>query len=110
MSATPQPRVRMPATAKAGEIVEVKLLLSGHDMESGQRKDKDGRAIPRKIVNQLVVSFEGEEMLRVEMFPAVAANPYHAFFVRVPKSGIFRFSWRDDDGTIYNAEHKVTVG
>ena len=43
MATKPTPRVRMPATAKAGEVVEVKTLIS-HEMESGQRKDKDGKA------------------------------------------------------------------
>ena len=38
MAVTPTPRVRMPATAKAGEAIEVKTLIS-HEMETGQRKD-----------------------------------------------------------------------
>ena len=42
MATKPTPRVRMPATAKAGEVVEVKTLTS-HQMESGQRKDKMAR-------------------------------------------------------------------
>ncbi len=42
----PTPRVRMPATAKAGEIIEVKTLIS-HEMESGQRKDASGEKSAR---------------------------------------------------------------
>jgi len=109
MSVKPTPRVRMPATAKAGEVIEVKTLIS-HEMESGQRKDKDGKTIPRKIIKQFTALFNGKEIMRVDIHAAVSANPYQAFFVKVPESGTFRFEWLDDDGSVYAAESKVTVG
>ena len=106
---TPTPRVRMPATAKAGEFIEVKTLIS-HEMESGQRKDSAGQAIPRKIIKAFKATFNGKEVLRTDWHPAVSANPYQSFFVRVPESGTFEFTWTDDDGSVYKAEQKVTVG
>lgn len=107
--ATPTPRVRMPATAKAGEVIEVKTLIS-HEMESGQRKDASGNTIPRKIIRQFTATFNGKEILRADWFPSVSANPYQSFFVKVPESGTFVFAWLDDDGAVYKSEHKVTVG
>lgn len=106
--AAPTPRIRMPATAKAGEVVEVKTLIS-HEMESGNRKDKEGKAIPRKIINKFVVKFEGKELMNADWGPALSANPYQSFFVRVPQTGTFTFEWLDDDGSVYKAEQKVTV-
>ena len=106
---TPTPRVRMPATAKAGEVVEVKTLIS-HEMESGQRKDAAGQPIPRKIIKEFKATFNDKEILRVDWHAAVSANPYQSFFVRVPETGTFVFSWTDDDGSVYKAEQKVTVG
>jgi sulfur-oxidizing protein SoxZ len=105
----PTARVRMPATAKAGEVVEVKTLIS-HDMESGNRKDKDGKAIPRKIIKQFVAKFDGKEILKADWHPSISANPFQSFWVRVPASGTFTFEWLDDDGSVYKAEQKVTVG
>jgi sulfur-oxidizing protein SoxZ len=107
--ANPTPRIRMPSTAKAGEVVEVKTLIS-HEMESGQRKDAAGKVIPRKIIKQFVATFNGKEIMRVDWHPAISANPYQSFFVRVPETGTFVFQWIDDDGSIYKAEQKVTVG
>jgi sulfur-oxidizing protein SoxZ len=98
----------MPATAKAGEVVEVKTLIS-HEMESGQRKDKDGKVIPRKIINKFVAKFNGKELMAVDWHTAISANPYQSFFVRVPETGTFTFEWTDDDGSVYTAEQKVTV-
>ena len=105
----PTPRVRMPATAKAGEVIEVKTLIS-HEMESGQRKDASGNTIPRKIIKSFRATFNGKEVFRADWQPAISANPYQAFFVRVPESGTFEFVWTDDDGSVYKAEQKVTVG
>ena len=107
--ANPTPRIRMPSTAKAGEVVEVKTLIS-HEMESGQRKDAAGNVIPRKIIKQFRASFNGKEILKADWHPAISANPYQSFFVRVPETGTFVFEWLDDDGSIYKAEQKVTVG
>lgn len=109
MTTKPTPRVRMPATAKAGETLEVKTLIS-HEMESGQRKDKDGKLIPRKIIKLFTAKFNGKEVLRADWHGAISANPYQSFFVRVPESGTFTFEWLDDDGSVYSAEQKVTVG
>lgn len=105
----PTPRVRMPSTAKAGEIIEVKTLIS-HEMESGQRKDAAGKVIPRKIIKQFIASFNGQEIMRADWHPAISANPYQSFFLRVPETGTFEFQWVDDDGSIYKFEQKVTVG
>lgn len=108
MATKPTPRIRMPATGKAGEVVEVKTLIS-HEMESGQRKDKDGKLIPRKIINKFVVKFDGAPLMTVDWNSAVSANPYQSFFVRLTKTGTFEFEWTDDDGSVYKAEQKVTV-
>ena len=105
----PTPRVRMPATAKAGEVIEVKTLIS-HEMESGQRKDAAGQNIPRKIIKEFKATFNGREIIRADWHAAISANPYQSFFVRVPETGTFVFAWTDDDGSVYKAEQKVTVG
>jgi sulfur-oxidizing protein SoxZ len=107
--AGPVPRVRMPTSAKVGEVIEVKTLIS-HEMESGNRKDKDGKSIPRKIIRSFAASFNGREVFRSDWHPAIAANPYLAFFVRVPEAGTFEFAWTDDDGSVYKAEQKIAIG
>ena len=56
--ATPTPRVRMPATAKAGEVIEVKTLIS-HEMETGLRRDSAGKVVPRKIIKKFTATFNG---------------------------------------------------
>ena len=52
-----KPRVKVPKTASAGEVITIKTLIS-HKMESGQRKDKQGNPIPRQIINKFECAFQ----------------------------------------------------
>ncbi|MGA7253907.1 MAG: thiosulfate oxidation carrier complex protein SoxZ [Pseudolabrys sp.] len=103
-----KPRLKLPTEAKKREVIEIKTLLP-HVMESGQRKDKDGNAIPRKIINKFACEFNGKPVFSVNLDPAIAANPYMQFNAKVEESGTFKFAWTDDDGTITTAEEKITV-
>jgi sulfur-oxidizing protein SoxZ len=93
------PRVKVPSSAKAGDLIEIKTLAS-HDMETGNRKDKDGKPIPRLIINDFSCKFNGKEVFGASMHPAVSANPYIAFFVKAEASGTFEFTWTDDNGDV----------
>ena len=72
--ATPKPRVKLPKTASAGEIITIKTLIS-HQMESGQRKDKNGDPIPRQIINKFTCEFNGTPVFSCDIDPAISANP-----------------------------------
>lgn len=106
--AAPKPRVKVPKTAKAGEVITLKTLIN-HDMESGQRKDKDGNPIPRQIINKFSCEFEGQPVFACDLEPAISANPYFEFNAKVTQSGTFKFTWTDDDGSVYTAEQKIEV-
>ena len=80
-----KPRVRIPRKAKAGEVVEIKSLIE-HKMETGQRKGKDGKKIPRKIINRFECKFEGDLVFASDWHPAISANPYLAFHMRAEKN------------------------
>jgi sulfur-oxidizing protein SoxZ len=103
------PRIRVPAQAKSGDIIEIKTLIS-HDMESGQRKDASGAVIPRKIIKQFIARFNGKEFFRADWHPAISANPYQAFFFKATESGQFEFVWQDDDGSEYKTTAALKVG
>lgn len=106
--ASPTPRVRVPANAKPGEMIEIKTLIS-HEMESGQRKDASGKIVPRKIINTFTAAFNGKTVFEADWNPAISANPYQSFFYKATESGEFTFTWKDDDGSNYTAKNKLTV-
>jgi sulfur-oxidizing protein SoxZ len=92
-----RPRVKLPEQAKVGDLIEVKTLIS-HVMETGRRRDTDGKPIPRFIINSFIATFAGAEVFKAELYPGISANPYLAFYMRVPGPGEFEFTWTDDRG------------
>ncbi|GAA4218305.1 thiosulfate oxidation carrier complex protein SoxZ [Sagittula sp. NFXS13] len=104
-----KPRVKAPKTAAAGEVVTLKTLIS-HPMESGQRKDSDGNTIPRSIINRFTCDFNGENIIDVKMEPAISTNPYFEFEAKIPEAGDLKFTWYDDDGSVYEETKSVAIG
>ncbi|MDA0331963.1 MAG: thiosulfate oxidation carrier complex protein SoxZ [Proteobacteria bacterium] len=104
-----KPRVKVPNTAEAGEIIEIKTLIS-HPMHSGRAVDGDGNLIPRKIIKSFHVSFNGTEVMSVNLKPSVSANPFFTFPFKVTESGTFDFLWVEDDGTEYKKSEEISVG
>jgi sulfur-oxidizing protein SoxZ len=105
---TDKPRIRLPKLAKKGEIIQIRTLVS-HVMESGLRKDVEGRVVPRIIINRFVCTFNGRLVFACDLEPAIAANPYLEFSAKVEQSGTFRFVWTSDDGGMITADEKITV-
>ncbi len=106
--AIPKPRVKVPKTAKKGDVIQIKTLIA-HKMESGQRKDKKGAVIPRKIINKFEAKYNGEVVFSADWHPAISANPYMAFHTVATESGTLEFAWTDDDGSVYTKTAKITV-
>ena len=103
-----KPRVKVPSKASAGDVITIKTLIS-HPMESGQRKDSDGKVIPRSIINRFTCDFGGQNVIDITIEPAVSTNPYFEFDAKVDASGDFKFTWYDDDGSVYEETKSIEV-
>ena len=108
MASGVKPRVKVPKTAAAGGTITIKTLIS-HKMESGQRKDDDGNAIPRSIINRFTCDFNGENVIDVILEPAISTNPFFEFEALVPEAGEFTFTWYDDDGSVYDQKKSIAI-
>lgn len=97
-----------PTRVTAGRPFEVKLLLN-HPMESGHRRDINGKAIAREIIHTLTVTLAGEEIARFSLFPTVAANPYFAFTAVARRSGDLVVRFTDDRGATQMEIRAITV-
>lgn len=89
--------VNMPQEARRGEVIEIRTL-AGHPMETGFRRTQLGELIPRDIIRGLVCTYNGVEVFRAELHPAVAANPLIAFTTIATESGTLEFRWTGDHG------------
>jgi sulfur-oxidizing protein SoxZ len=103
-----KPLIRVPDKAKVGEIIEIKTLVA-HVMETGQRRDKDGKLIPRNIIHTFEAKFAGKTVFTAKLFSGIASNPYLAFFMKVPGPGELEFTWADDGGEKISEKMKLSV-
>ncbi|MGJ4951608.1 thiosulfate oxidation carrier complex protein SoxZ [Bradyrhizobium sp. HKCCYLS20291] len=100
--------VNVPPKAKRGAVIEIKTLMS-HVMETGYRHTATGEVVPRDIITSFSCRFNGTEIFRADLFPAIAANPYLSFFTTASESGRFEFEWIGDNGFVANASAAITV-
>jgi len=100
--------INFPPRAKRGEIIEIKTLVQ-HPMETGYRLDNKGAAIPRDIINHFVCTYNGEEVFRADLFPAISANPFIAFSTVATETGELVFSWADDRGQTQSETRQIFV-
>ena len=98
--------VNVPARAKKGEVLEVRTLAE-HPMESGFRRTQLGELVPRDIVTRFTCTYNGAEVFRVDVHPAMAANPLIAFTTVATESGELVFRWIGDRG--YTATHTARI-
>ena len=100
--------INVPAKAKRGDVIEIRTLTS-HIMETGFRHTVDGKLVPRDIITSFICRYNGAEIFRADLFPAIAANPFITFFATVTESGKFEFEWIGDNGYSSTASASITV-
>ena len=81
-----------------GSGAVVRVLMS-HEMETGQRKDAAGKAIPAWYITDMSAALNGKTVLSAEWGTAIAKNPFTQFTLKVAKSGDkISISWTDNHG------------
>ena len=100
--------VSMPKTAKPGEVIEIKTLAQ-HVMETGFRRTQLGVLIPRNIIRTFVCLYDGEEVFRADLHPAIAANPALTFTTVATRTGTLEFKWTGDQGYSLTETARITV-
>jgi sulfur-oxidizing protein SoxZ len=100
--------INVPAKAKKDEIISIRALIS-HDMETGFRPNATGQLIPRDIIKEFVCTYNGIEVFRAELFPAVSANPFISFTTRAVESGTITMTWTGDNGFSASESAEIVV-
>ena len=100
--------VNVPATAKRGEVLEIRTLIA-HPMETGYRPGDDGKVLPRNLIRRFTCRYDGEQVFAADLFPAVAANPLIGFSTVATASGTLTFTWEGDNGFAQTESVAITV-
>ena len=82
----------------SGDKTTVRVLMR-HDMETGQRKDAAGKAIPAWFIQDVVASHNGKIVLNAQWGPSVSKDPFMQFALKGAKVGDkLSVSWTDNKG------------
>lgn len=100
--------INVPAQAKRGEVIEIKTLIA-HEMETGYRRNQLGVALPRDIIQLFVCTYNGAEIFRAQLYPAIAANPFISFSTVATESGTLEFRWTGDNGYSVTQSARISV-
>ena len=100
--------VRIPESAKRGDVIEIRTLVQ-HPMESGFRLDNTGKLIARHIIESFDCTYNGREIFRARLHPAVSTNPFFTFYAVASESGELVFTWKDDQGGVATATSRIEV-
>ncbi len=98
-------KVKLKAKEKNG-IVKAKMLIK-HPMESGRRKDKEGKLIPIHHLKEVKVEYKGEVVFQAEIGIGVSKDPFMAFSFKGAKGESFSVSAVDSKGMTGNSVAKI---
>ena len=100
--------INVPPRVKRGQVIEIKTLIS-HVMETGFRPSSIGVLLPRDIITEFVCTYDGEEIFRADLYPAISANPFITFHTVATQSGTLTFTWTGDNGFSVTEQAAITV-
>lgn len=99
-------RIRAQAS---GDKTVVRVLMN-HEMESGQRKDAQGRAVPAWYIREVQIGLNGRTVLSAQLGTSVSKNPFLQFTLKGAKPGDrLSVAWRDSRGATRSDEAVVTA-
>ena len=98
--------MRMRATLGSG-FTDVRVLMS-HPMETGQRKDAEGKIVPLDFIQSVTVKLNGKPVVEGQISQAVSRNPVFSFRLKGGAKGDkVEVSWLDNKGESNKVEAAV---
>jgi sulfur-oxidizing protein SoxZ len=98
--------MKMRATLGQG-FTDVRVLMN-HPMETGQRKDSDGKLVPTHFIQNLTVKVNGKLVVDAQISQAVSRNPVFSFRLKGGAKGDkIEVAWADNKGESNSTEIAV---
>lgn len=97
---TGEARIRVPDRIAKGEVITVNAIVS-HPMDTGFFRTKDGDPIPAYFINEVVITYGGDEIARFEWTSGISRDPVVSFTLRADREAPLGMSWKDNKGGVY---------
>lgn len=94
-------------TKRSEAGTQIRTLIS-HPMENGRNKDKNGQIIPAHFIQELLIEYNGEQILTSHLAGGISRNPYFDFLLKQSQPGdVIRVSWVDNLGQQDTKSHII---
>ena len=98
--------MKMRATLGQG-FTDIRVLMT-HPMETGQRKDSEGKIVPMHFIQNLTVKVNGKPVVEAQTSQAISRNPVFSFRLKGGAKGDkIEVSWVDNEGESNRTEVAV---
>ena len=98
--------MKMRATLGQG-FTDIRVLMT-HPMETGQRKDSEGKIVPTHFIQNLTVKVNGRPVIEAQTSQAISRNPVFSFRLKGGAKGDkIEVSWLDNHGESNSTETAV---
>ena len=98
--------MKMRATLAAG-YTDIRVLMT-HPMETGLRKDPDGKLVPMHFIQTLTVKLNGRIFVDGQISQGVSRNPVFSFRIKGGARGDkVEVAWLDNTGETSSIEAAV---
>jgi sulfur-oxidizing protein SoxZ len=98
--------MKMRATLGQG-FTDIRVLMT-HPMETGLRKDSEGKIVPMHFIQNVTVKVNGRPVVEAQVSQAVSRNPVFSFRVKGGAKGDkIEVSWLDNHGESNSTEAAV---
>ncbi len=98
--------MKMRATLGQG-FTDIRVLMT-HPMETGLRKDSEGKIVPLHFIQNLTVKVNGKPVVEAQTSQAVSRNPVFSFRLKGGAKGDkIEVSWLDNQGESNSTETAV---
>ena len=99
--------MKIRASVKDG-VTEVKVLMQ-HEMETGLRKDAEGKLVPAWHITEVKAQHKGKTVLEGNFGTAVSKNPYLVFRFKGGAPGEkISVNWVDNRGDTRSDEAEIS--
>ncbi len=102
------PRIRLPASARIGDTVEIRTLID-HPMETGLRRDERGQPIARNMLIRFEARANGEQVFAADLANGASANPTLTFNLRATGEMSIETVWIAESGARFTARGRLTL-
>ena len=91
----------------AGGFTDIRVLMS-HPMETGQRKDPEGRIVPMHFIQNVTVKLGGKTVIEGQISQGVSRNPVFSFRIKGGARGDkVEVEWLDNRGESSSIEAAI---